>query len=89
MPKGVIGESGADRATDKMDKWVSRSTSSINKPMTYWNSLSITIQRHGKKKLKKQKQNMKRVKRLVNGYRDLILVIAWFTFVGILALFLG
>ena len=34
MPKGVIGESGADRATDKMDKWVSRSTSSINKPMT-------------------------------------------------------
>jgi hypothetical protein len=34
MPKGVIGESGADRATDKMDKWVTRSGSTVNKPMT-------------------------------------------------------
>lgn len=34
MPKGVIGESGADRATDKMDKWISRSTTQSNKPLS-------------------------------------------------------
>jgi hypothetical protein len=34
MPKGIIGESKSDRATDKMDKWMSRSTTQSNKPLT-------------------------------------------------------
>lgn len=34
MPKGVIGESGADRATDKMDKWIGRSNGSANRPLS-------------------------------------------------------
>lgn len=34
MPKGVIGESGSDRATDKMDKWISRSDGVNNRPLT-------------------------------------------------------
>lgn len=34
MPRGVIGESGADRATDKMDKWISRSNGQNNKPLS-------------------------------------------------------
>lgn len=31
MSKGIVGESGADRATDKMDKFISRSTWNNNK----------------------------------------------------------
>lgn len=34
MPKGIIGQSGADRATDKMDKWISRSDGVSNRPLT-------------------------------------------------------
>ena len=34
MAKGVIGESGSDRATDKMDKWVSRSQTVPNLPLS-------------------------------------------------------
>lgn len=34
MPKGIIGESGSDRATDKMDKWISRSDGVSNRPLT-------------------------------------------------------
>ena len=34
MPKGIIGESGADRATDKMDKLMSRSSGSTHRELT-------------------------------------------------------
>lgn len=34
MPKGVIGESGSDRATDKMDKLISRSNGQSNTPLS-------------------------------------------------------
>lgn len=34
MPKGVIGESGSDRATNKMDKWISKSTGGSNRPLS-------------------------------------------------------
>lgn len=34
MSKGVIGESGSDRATDKMDKWISHSDGKSNRPLS-------------------------------------------------------
>ncbi len=34
MAKGIIGESGADRATDKMDKYIQRSTNEIKRMPT-------------------------------------------------------
>jgi uncharacterized membrane protein len=34
MPKGVIGDSASDRATDKMEKMMDRSTSKRVKPLT-------------------------------------------------------
>jgi len=55
MPKGVIGESGADRATDKMDKWLSRSNGSTNKPLTLLEQFQLYYPETWKDEIKKAK----------------------------------
>ena len=56
MAKGVIGESGADRATDKMDKWISKSTSSANKPMTLLEQFKYHYPETWQEEIKKAKE---------------------------------
>lgn len=56
MAKGVIGESGADRATDKMDKWMSKSTSSTNKPMTLLEQFKYYYPETWQEEIKKAKE---------------------------------
>lgn len=55
MPKGVIGESGADRATDKMDKWISRSTTPSNKPLSLVEQFQKFYPETWKEEIKKAK----------------------------------
>lgn len=56
MAKGVIGESGSDRATDKMDKWMSKSTSSANKPMTLLEQFKYYYPETWQEEIKKAKE---------------------------------
>jgi hypothetical protein len=64
MPKGVIGESGADRATDKMDKWISRSTTLTNKPLTLLEQFQKAYPETWKEELKKEKKKWLEAKNL-------------------------
>lgn len=63
MPKGVIGESGADRATDKMDKWMSRSKTVLNKPLTLLEQFQKAFPDTWKEELKKEKAKWEASKR--------------------------
>jgi len=56
MPKGVIGESGADRATEKMEKWISRSTGQSNKPLTLLEQFQLYYPETWKEEIKKEKE---------------------------------
>jgi hypothetical protein len=55
MPKGIIGESGSDRATDKMDKWMSRSKESIPRMPTLLEQFQQAYPETWKEEIKKAK----------------------------------
>jgi hypothetical protein len=58
MSKGVIGESGSDRATDKMDKWISKSTGVSNKTLTLLEQFKKFYPDTWKEEIKKAKKEI-------------------------------
>lgn len=63
MPKGIIGESGADRATEKMEKWMSRSKTVINKPLTLLEQFQLYYPETWQEELKKERAKWEASKR--------------------------
>jgi hypothetical protein len=55
MPKGIIGESGSDRATDKMDKFMSRSQGSTHRELTLLEQFQKSYPETWKEEIKKAK----------------------------------
>jgi hypothetical protein len=68
MSKGVIGESGADRATDKMDKWISKSNTVADRPLTileqYQKYFPNTWKDEIKSDMEKEKERIARAERV-------------------------
>jgi hypothetical protein len=63
MPKGVIGESGSDRATDKMDKWIERSGTQSNKPLSLVEQFQQFYPETWREEIKKAKAEHEKSKR--------------------------
>jgi hypothetical protein len=63
MSKGIIGESGSDRATDKMDKWIERSTGASNRPLTLLEQFQKVYPETWKEEIKMAKAEHEKSKR--------------------------